>query len=294
MDVDHILQDSGAAAHVCPKDYMHLLVHLHHNSSQLQIQSLWKSVKQMSRTKVTKGQCDNQLSSIISQVCDVKYPMSLMALMEATTSTRHRSYLGAILPGPTRQSWHLEMVPTPTFFYFQPSRLLTRKVQHCATDQQSHSTSISNIYRSKAHGRKPWHLDCQWQLRHHGSQETTTSKVYTREHAMSSTYRSTWSETDYSHKTWTRGHELHWHLPKCWTKILQTTHSRRTLEWRNYIRTEDFSHRETDEQDIHYYIKNKNEEQQVQTRSKKATTRGELQPQPQHKTPKTNTTAEQD
>ena len=48
-----------------------------------------------------------------------------------------------------------------------------------------------------------------------------------REHAISSTYRSTWwVETDYSQKTWTRRHDVRWHdvrwqLPMCGTKVLQ-------------------------------------------------------------------------
>ena len=51
---------------------------------------------------------------------------------------------------------------------------------------------------------------------------------------MSRTYRATWRmETNYSQKTWTRRHCLHWQLSKCWTKVLQRTHSRRTLERRN-------------------------------------------------------------
>ena len=40
MDVDHILVDSGAATHVCPKDYatqFPLEPLVHHNFSQLQM-----------------------------------------------------------------------------------------------------------------------------------------------------------------------------------------------------------------------------------------------------------------
>ena len=84
---------------------------------------------------------------------------------------------------------------------------------------------------------------------------------------MSSTYRTTWRiETDYSKKTWTRRHDLHGQLSKCWTKVLQRTASRRTLERRNYIQAEDNSNRSATQKhkyyisrttDIQCYTKNK-------------------------------------
>lgn len=51
MDVDHILQDSGAAAHVCPKDYASWCIYTTTLHSYRSYQSLWKCVKQISRTK---------------------------------------------------------------------------------------------------------------------------------------------------------------------------------------------------------------------------------------------------
>ena len=77
-------------------------------------------------------------------------------------------------------------------------------------------------------------------------QKTTTSKIYTREHSVSSTYRPTWwMETNYSKKTWTRGHDLHWQLPKCGTKGQQRTFSRRSLERRNYVQIKGYSNKST-------------------------------------------------
>ena len=63
MDVDHILVDSGAATHVCPKDhatqfpFWNLLEHLHHSFSRLQM----TQSKSMALDVCTTNVKDNQL-----------------------------------------------------------------------------------------------------------------------------------------------------------------------------------------------------------------------------------------
>ena len=90
------------------------------------------------------------------------------------------------------------------------------------------STSHVSYGSTTNHGRKHRHLDCNRQLRHQSTQEVTQRKIHARKYTVSSSHRPTsWLSSGYSQKTWTRRHDLHWQLSKCWTKRLQRTYSRK-------------------------------------------------------------------
>ena len=103
VDVDYILNDSGAATHVCPKDY----------ATQLPLESLGASTPQLFTAtddpikvygiRRVQYKCQGQSIVIPYFACDVKYPIISMSRLIDRGYDLYCAIAGTILPGPTLQ-----------------------------------------------------------------------------------------------------------------------------------------------------------------------------------------------